>query len=306
MINICYDIDEVISMFDYRLDTFICVCKHLNYTKASEELNITQPAVSQHIHTLEENYKVKLFTYDKKRLQLTQEGQLLLNAATTMKHDEIHLREKLLEVKNYKNELIFGSTFSVCEYILPPHISSYIKNNPDTNVKMVVANTKQLIERINHGEIDFALIEGNFAKSEFDSLLYSKENYIAVCGNHYKFKNAVTSFEDLIEEKIILREEGSGTRDIINKFAQEKNINIEDFANYIEIGNINAIKYLVKHNLGISFLYEATIKEELKHNKLKKLDLIDFNITHDITFIWRKNSIFKDHYIALYHELKNN
>lgn len=293
-------------MFDYRLETFICVCKHLNYTKASEELNITQPAVSQHIHSLEENYKVKLFTYDKKRLQLTQEGMLLLNAATTMKHDDIHLREKLLQVKNYKNELTFGSTFSVCEYILPQHINNYLMNNPDTNVKMIVANTKQLIERINLGEIDFALIEGNFSKSEFDSLLYSKENYIAVCGNDYKFKNNVTSFEDLIDEKIILREEGSGTRDIINKFAQEKNIEIDDFVNYIEIGNINTIKYLVKHNLGISFLYEATVIEELKNHELKKIDLKDFNITHDITFIWRKNSIFKEHYIALYNELRND
>lgn len=293
-------------MFDYRLETFICVCKHLNYTKASEELNITQPAVSQHIHSLEENYKVKLFTYDKKRLQLTQEGMLLLNAATTMKHDDIHLREKLLQVKNYKNELTFGSTFSVCEYILPQHINNYLMNNPDTNVKMIVANTKQLIERINLGEIDFALIEGNFSKSEFDSLLYSKENYIAVCGNDYKFKNNVTSFEDLIDEKIILREEGSGTRDIINKFAQEKNIEIDDFVNYIEIGNINTIKYLVKHNLGISFLYEATVIEELKNHELKKIDLKDFNITHDITFIWRKNSIFREHYIALYNELRND
>lgn len=293
-------------MFDYRLETFICVCKHLNYTKASEELNITQPAVSQHIHSLEDSYKVKLFTYDKKRLQLTQEGILLLNAATTMKHDDIHLREKLLQVKNYKNELTFGSTFSVCEYILPQHIVNYLINNPDTNVKMVVANTKQLIERINLGEIDFALIEGNFSKSEFDSLLYSKENYIAVCGNDYKFKNNVTSFEDLIDEKIILREEGSGTRDIINKFAQEKNIEIDDFVNYIEIGNINTIKYLVKHNLGISFLYEATVIEELKNHELKKIDLNDFNIAHDITFIWRKNSIFKEHYIALYNELRND
>lgn len=292
-------------MFDYRLETFICVCKHLNYTKASEELNITQPAVSQHIHSLEDSYKVKLFTYDKKRLQLTQEGILLLNAATTMKHDDIHLREKLLQVQNYKNELTFGSTFSVCEYILPQHIANYLINNPDTNVKMVVANTKQLIERINLGEIDFALIEGNFSKSEFDSLLYSKENYIAVCGNDYKFKNNVTSFEDLIDEKIILREVGSGTRDIINKFAQEKNIEIDDFVNYIEIGNINTIKYLVKHNLGISFLYEATVKEELKNHELKKIDLNDFNIAHDITFIWRKNSIFKEHYIALYNELRN-
>lgn len=293
-------------MFDYRLETFICVCKHLNYTKASEELNITQPAVSQHIHSLEDSYKVKLFTYDKKKLQLTQEGILLLNAATTMKHDDIHLREKLLQVQNYKNELTFGSTFSVCEYILPQHIANYLINNPDTNVKMVVANTKQLIERINLGEIDFALIEGNFSKSEFDSLLYSKENYIAVCGNDYKFKNDVTSFEDLIDEKIILREEGSGTRDIINKFAQEKNIEINDFVNCIEIGNINTIKYLVKHNLGISFLYEATVIEELKNHELKKINLNDFNIAHDITFIWHKNSIFKKHYIALYNELKND
>ncbi|NBK97732.1 MAG: LysR family transcriptional regulator [Erysipelotrichia bacterium] len=291
-------------MFDYRLETFLCVCKHLNYTKASEELNITQPAVSQHIRSLEKSYQVKLFQYDKKRLSLTSEGQILFHAATTMKHDDIHLRETLLQVKTTQNEIVFGATFSVSEFILPKQIANYMRGHPHINLKLVVANTKQLIEQINHGEIDFAFIEGNFSKTEFDHLLYSKEKYIAVHGNEYIFKKEIHELEDLLDEKIILREKGSGTRDIINQFAQEKNIKVEDFHHFMEIGNINTIKYLVKQNLGISFLYETTVKEELANHELKKLTLQEFNITHDITFIWRKNSIFKDYYVSIFEAFK--
>lgn len=293
-------------MLDYRLETFLCVCKYLNYTKASEELHITQPAVSQHIHSLEDNYQVKLFYYDKKKLHITEEGKLLLNAATTLKHDDIHLREKLQFIKAKKHQLIFGATFSVSEYILPKHIASYIKKHPDRNLKMIVANTKELTDRINTGEIDFALIEGNFVKASFEHLLFSNENYIAVCGNEYPFQHKIMEFEDLLEEKIILREQGSGTRDIIDRYAKEKNIHIEDFKNLIEIGNITTIKYLVKQNLGISFLYEATVKEELKKQQLKKLNIKHFNITHDISFIWRKNSIFQDEYRSIFQHFKSN
>lgn len=291
-------------MLDYRLETFICVCKHLNYTKAAEELNITQPAVSQHIKFIEESYGIKLFTYAKKRFHLSEEGRLLLNAITTMKHDEIYLRERLLKLQNEENEIIFGCTLTASEYILPEQLCRYLKQHQNTNVKMIVANTKELLNKINVGEIDFAFVEGYFNKNEYDHFTYSKENYIAVCGNEYVFKQPIHSFEDLVNEKIIVREKGSGTRDILEKYAEEKNMNIKDFSSVAEVGNINTIKHMVMQNLGITFLYEVAIEQELKDKKLKKIELSDMNFTHDITFIYRKNSIFKQYYTDLFKQLK--
>ena len=291
-------------MLDYRLETFICVSKHLNFTKAAEELSITQPAVSQHIKFIEESYGVKLFHYAKKRLQLSEEGRLLLNAVTTMKHDEIYLRERLLKLQNEQNEITFGCTLTASEYLIPKQLSKYLKTYKNTNVKMVVANTKVLLNKINTGEIDFAFVEGYFNKNEYDYFTYAKENFIAVCGNDYHFQQNIHSFEDLIQETIIVREKGSGTRDILEKFAQEKNINIKDYKSFVEIGNINTIKHLVKQNLGIAFLYEVAVHDELKHKQMKQIPLEDMHITHDITFIYRKNSIFKQYYEDMFNQLK--
>ncbi len=91
-------------MLDFRIYTFIEVCKYMNFTKAAESLNITQPAVSQHIKYLEQLYSVKLFTFTGKKMSLTQYGRLILNTATTMKHDEIFMREKIDEKKNKKRK----------------------------------------------------------------------------------------------------------------------------------------------------------------------------------------------------------
>ena len=86
-------------MLDFRIDTFLSVCRHMSYTKAAEELHITQPAVSQHIHCLEMDYHAKLFRYAGKKLSLTDAGSLLLNTAITMKHDDVHLRDQLHQLQ---------------------------------------------------------------------------------------------------------------------------------------------------------------------------------------------------------------
>ena len=95
-------------MIDFRIDTFLAVCQYMNYTKAAEALSITQPAVTQHIHYLEEHFGVKLFQFQGKRPVLTEAGQLLRDAATTLKHDEIYLREKLLDTTKRGKLLALG------------------------------------------------------------------------------------------------------------------------------------------------------------------------------------------------------
>ena len=137
-------------MLDFRIDTFLAVCKFMNFTKASQYLNITQPAVSGHIRYLEEYYQVKLFVYSGKKMYLTKEGKILLEVATTLKHDDIFLKNKLKNRSN-KQELIFGATLSVGEYIMPKIINSLLQENCNLAIKMQVANTSELLKGINEG-----------------------------------------------------------------------------------------------------------------------------------------------------------
>lgn len=295
-------------MLDFRINTFLAVCEYMNFTKAAEILCITQPAVSQHIKYLENMYNAKLFEYEGKKIKITKAGELLYQTSITMKHDEKYLKGKIKEEQLGITSVKFGATLTIGEFILPAKLNDYFRKNKNknTNIKitMIVENTKELLYKLEHGEIDFALVEGYFTKSDYNYVVYSKENYICVAGKDYEFKKRPKTLEDLLEETLIVREKGSGTRDILEKNLEEQNLSVSDFSKVIEIGNINSIKYLVKNNNGITTLYEAAVKEELENGTLQKVEVSDLQKNHNFYFIWRKNSAFEELYLQILKEFK--
>ena len=120
-------------MLDFRIMTFLEVCRTMNYTKAAENLNLTQPAVSQHIHWLEQQYGVKVFSYINKNLYLTEEGKQLQSAFKTMSLDISYLADS---VKHKKRVLTFGTTPTVGTYLIPEPLKRYKDKFPDTNIFM--------------------------------------------------------------------------------------------------------------------------------------------------------------------------
>lgn len=285
-------------MLDFRMDTFLEVCRRMNFTRAAEELHITQPAVSQHIHWLEENYGAKLFDYQGKKLRLTEAGRMLLEAATTIKHDDIHLREQMTRLRLGGGRLAFGATRTIGSYRMPQPVAHYLKQFPDVAVRLVIANTQELLRQLNSGEIDFALVEGFFEKSEYDFLPYSREKYLAVCGPEYPCAGGTA--EDLLNCRLILREPGSGTREVLEKYLEARNLTLRDFSRIVEVSSIDGIKALARANCGIAFLYEAAVQEELVSGRLREIPLADFPLTHDFNFIWRRGSIFANYYRELF------
>lgn len=291
-------------MLDFRMDTFLAVCKSMNFTRAAEELNITQPAVSHHIHYLEEHYQVKLFAMNGKKVELTEAGKALLWAATTMRHDELHLRQELKRVAGSKRQLVFGATMTVGEYVLPEALMRLMDAQPDTLVKMVVADTHDLLQSLDEGEIEFAVVEGFFPKKEYDFLIYDRGSFVIVASPDYQFDKPLKLIEDLTEERFFIREPGSGTRYVLERYLEGKNLLIQDFKDLMEISNIGAIKSLVTDGRGITFLYEAAVKKELMEGRLIRVELEDFQLSHNFTFIWRKDSIYSDYYRGLYRLLR--
>jgi DNA-binding transcriptional LysR family regulator len=291
----------ILLMMDFRIDTFLAVCRCLNFTKAAEQLNITQPAVSQHIHYLEKFYGVKLFRFEEKKLYLTDTGEVLYQAAVTMKHDEIYLKENISDLNKSKKRLIFGVTLTIGEFVIAEHLKVYLDLYPDAKVKMILGNTSELLDKIRLGEIDFALVEGNFEKNKYDYLMYSQERYIPVCSKNYPFQRKSENLKDLLSERIIIREPGSGTREILEKNLETRNLGIDDFRYSVEIGGMNAIKSLVESGCGVTFLYEAAVKKELEKEVLREIKLKDFKVSHDFAFIWNKGSAFSESY----HEICN-
>ncbi len=286
-------------MMDFRMETFLTVCRYMNFTKAASELHITQPAVSQHIHYLETFYEEKLFLYQGKKMLLSKAGEMLYHSAVTMKHDQLYLSQKIKQ--NSQKDVIvnFGATLTIGEFVMPKHLTNYLFLNPDANVKMILGNTSELLNKLALGEIDFAVVEGYFNQNDYEFLIYSNERYIPVCGKNYRFKNEPGILEELTTECLIIREKGSGTREILEKNLEEKNKNISSFKRVVEIGSMSAIKALVESNCGITFLYEAAVRKELDIGSIREIKLEDFQVTHDFTFIWNKGSIFSDSYLEI-------
>jgi DNA-binding transcriptional LysR family regulator len=293
-------------MLDFRMDTFLAVCEHMNYTRAAESLCITQPAVSQQIHMLEEYYQMKLFEYEGKSLRLTAEGEVLKQATLCAKHDEKHLVEKMHRVRQKRHNVKFGATLTVGEFLLPKRLAKFIEQETDCDINMQVANTHELLEKLNQGEIDFAIVEGYFEKANYESRIFSTENYICVKGRDYDWKEPPSVFADVLTNPIVVREVGSGTREILERFLQEKNYSMSDFKKIIETNNMHAIKQLVASGCGITFLYQIAVEEELETGILEKVDLKDFEVSHEFTFIWQKNSIFQKEYEMMYKRFQEN
>lgn len=292
-------------MLDFRVETFLNACKTLNFTKTAEELCITQPAVSQHIKFIENYYNIKLFYNKGKKTFLTKEGAFLQNALTTMSLDLEHLRTELKKQDERNRLLKFGVTLTVGEYIIPGPLAKFLKNNKDKQLKMKVSNTFNLLEDLNKGSIDFAIVEGYFPQNEYDYLIFSREKYIGACATDSKYADGNFTIDELFKSTVITREPGSGTREILQRSLEDRNFTINDFADVMEISNLNAIKKLVKSDCGITFMYQAALEEAIEKKELCKIKILDFDISHNITFIWRKNSLFAEEYHNIFNQLKN-
>ena len=147
-------------MLDFRLETFLAVCREMNFTRAAEALNLTQPAVSQHIRYLEQQYGTPLFYRERKRLTLTPAGEILRTCLASLHNDENTIRKRMQESMAAKKVLTFGVTMTVGEYAIVPALARLIKAHPDTDFHIRYGNTQTLLAALEEGSIDFAIVEG--------------------------------------------------------------------------------------------------------------------------------------------------
>lgn len=291
-------------MLDFRMETFLTVCKFMNFTQAADELNLTQPAVSQHIKYLEKKFDTPLFIRERKNLTLSPAGEILRSSLESMRNDENTIKKRMKESLAGKKVLTFGVTMTIGEYAILPSLSRLIKTHPDTDFHIHYGNTKKLLSDLYEGNIDFAIVEGYFKENNYQTRVYRTEEYIAVASSQHRFKKPIHSVKDLTSERLLIREPGSGTRAILARALALKNMSVQNFAHIVEVENIHTIVSLLRQDCGISFLYKAAVQNEIEEGTLMQIPLDDFMLMHDFTFIWNKDSIFSKEYEAIFEELQ--
>lgn len=280
-------------MQDFRVKTFLTVCRTRNYTRAAKELALTQPAVSQHITYLEHEYGAKLFDYHHKKLELTPAGQTLHDALATMAHDNLLLHERIHEVAHGAAvKLRIGMTLTAGEYVVAHPLAHYLSSRSEIEATVRSEGTRRLLELLDEGEIDCAFVEGLFDKSRYTARPFSRERLVPICAANHHFETKPKTIEDLLGERLILREEGSGSRNVFVHALARHNLSPASFAHHFVVESLDIIKIFVEADLGISFVYEAAVQKEVQEGSLRIIPLAHDDVFHDISFVYLRGSLY--------------
>ncbi|UDM32106.1 LysR family transcriptional regulator [Lentilactobacillus laojiaonis] len=293
-------------VLDRRAETFLTLVDLKSYTKTAEKLYITQPTVTQQIKSLEKDYQATLVQYRGRHLTITNEGKELASFFRSIR-SQLDKFQKNFSKSHAKPKISFSTTQSLSENFIPPITEYLIKHNYQ-EIKGNVTNTDRSLQMLRRGEVEFSLIEGSFPKDEFASEVLKTEPFVAVAAkdNPLSQIKQPIDFTDLFQQTLIIREPGSGSREIFNSILNYQDTNLEDFSKIIQVDNIIAIRSLLINNQGISFIYKNMVKNEIDSGKLVELNIKNVNVVHDLYFVYLKNNYYQPEYQQLIQWIKKS
>ena len=279
-------------MLDPRLLTFLAIVEEESYTKAAVRLSMTQPGLSHQMKQLEEIYDVKLFHYENRRISLTEEGMVFRKYAESLLYQEKMMKKELENLKKKRKKYYFGATLTLGEYTLAPHLKCFYDTFSDVEFSLMVDNTKVLLSKLQTGHLDFALIEGIVDKALYQVTLLKEVPFILVVGEEHRLSGRKeVSMEELLSETLLVREEGSGSRKVLETGLSTINFSIRGFERVIDIGNIGLLKKLTEQGAGISFMYKDAVLSELSSGRLKEISVKNLRMVREFNFVTQPENL---------------
>ncbi|SFD23391.1 LysR family transcriptional regulator [Clostridium uliginosum] len=271
-----------------KIKIFYETATELNMTRVGQKLYISQPSISQAIREIEEELEVKLFDRIGKKLYLTYEGEIYLNYTRRI----LNLYEESIRAindinTNEKGKIKIGASTTIGIYILPDIIKGFLKEHSGIEISLSVDNTANIEKMILENKIDFAYIEGRSHSDEIiESKVWEDELIFISSATHNWINKDILTKDDIVKEKLIMRENGSGTREVVERYLENKNI---EYKIFMELGNTEAIKKSVEANLGISCLSLRSVQEKIESGALRGFRLQEGNITRTLRLIHHKD-----------------
>lgn len=282
---------KVHSLLNPILQTFRVLAKKGSFSKTAEELCITQPAVSIHIKSLEEYYRVGLFDKVDRKFVLTEAGRTLYSYTERLFNLTDETRRTLNEFSDLqRGSLYLGASSNIGVYILPSFLGRFKNKFPKLTIKVSIGNTRTIEHKILSSELDIGLVEAPIRSSEIAIEPWRDERLIVVTSpsHHFVKLNKITPHQ-LIDEPFMVGEGGSGTGRVL----REKLPTIADKLKiFLELGSTEAVKRAVEEGLGISIVGESTVYRELKTGRLKEIHINGVNLQKKFNFVYLKGKIF--------------
>ncbi len=257
-----------------QLQILVAVARHGGYTRAAEALHLTQPTVSMQVKKLSEAIGMPLFEQSGKKLRLTPAGRKTLDASR-----DILNRLELLggEISSLTGEVkgeLRIAVVTTAKYFMPHLLGVFVQRYPDVEPRLIVTNREKILERLEEAQDDLLIMGKVPNELDVQSTPFLDNDLVVIAPpGHRLAKKRAIPLKRLLEERILLREPGSGTRLAMDKLFSEQRLVLEP---YMELGSIEAIKQAVMAGLGISVMSEHNLRLELDSGKIRVLDVKGF------------------------------
>lgn len=270
-------------MDEFRLKVFVTAARTLSFSKCAELLNVTQPAVSRHIGELESRYGVPLFVRGSSGVRLTKAGELLLEHAEALlsAYQKMDYDMKLL-AQTGQGSLVIGASTTIAMYLLPSLLAKFMERAAGVSLSMMSGNSEAVEHWLREGRIDIGFVENASRRPwlHYESLMADELVLVAGTGGRYAAVDSVSTRE-LCSMPLVLREKGSGTREIVEKVLAEHGVVAGDLNVVIELSSTEAIKSFVRCGDAVALVSVIAVRDELASGSLRIVDIEGVDIRRE-------------------------
>ncbi|MBU0600140.1 LysR family transcriptional regulator [bacterium] len=271
----------------FSLRTFYTLSNEKSFSNTANILCLSQPAVSHQIHILEEALEARLFDRIKGEVSLTPAGEILFKYA----RDILNLYQKAEKeiadlTQTSHGRLVIGASTTIGQYLLPTILGKFKDLYPKFEIFLTNANTKEITSQLLNNLIDLGLVEGPVSHRDIlvEKFIEDELVVIASVKHHWQEEKEIEQ-DEFKKEPIIFREQGSGTRKVIEEILEKAEIKLSDLNIKMELGSSEAIKSAVETGLGIGIISQWAVLKEKKLNSLKILRIKGLRFQRDFTII---------------------
>ena len=274
-------------MSDRRLKVFHAVARLLSFTKAAEELHMTQPAVTFQVRQLEEYFNTRLFDRTHNKVNLTPAGERVSEFAERIfdlySEMENTVRDLTGEISG---ALTIGASTTIAEYMLPALLGEFKNRYPDINLRLKVSNSEGIVSMVEHNVIDLGVVESPVSNKNLIVEVCHEDQLVVIAAPDHELvkRGGKVRASDILRYPFVSREEGSGTRDVITQYLMDEKVNPGDLNLSLELGSPEAIKGAVEAGMGITIISRSIIGKELKLKTLAELQL-DPPLSRSFSFV---------------------
>lgn len=272
-----------------QLGAFLLIAQLKNFTKAAGQLEMSQPAVSFQIKSLEEELNITLFERNDKKVSLTEAGRLLFPIAMQMMRQYNKIQAGLDDLREVKaGHLRLGAVPVVGECLLPLVIGGFREQYPAVTVSLRIASSAQVAKWLKDRDVEMGIAGYPIRAEGVECEPWLTDHMAIVTPPWHPLKGKEVSLEVLTSESIIVSEEGSGSRKALEQQLLKHNIALDQFSSILELGSTQALINAVRLGLGISAVSRWAAGELLERDALGEVTVSGLNLSYDLYLSWNQ------------------